>query len=196
MLKSKKEKLEKELLKEEKKSIDIPLNNDEDPQNSGTETGDLENVNRIIELEKQAEFYKDQLMRKAAEFENYKRRTENEVSNVYRFANEGLILELLPVLDDFERVKQAWDEKHDTESLKKGTELVYEKFKKLLEKQGVKQIDAFGKTFDVNLHEAIMQAPSDELAPDTITAVVENGYYLKDKVLRHSKVVVSTKPGD
>lgn len=196
MLKSKKEKLEKELLKEEKESIEIPVNSEEDSQNAAAETGGLENVNRINELEKQAGFYKDQLMRKAAEFENYKRRTENEVSNVYRFANEGLLLELLPVLDDFERVKQAWDEKHDIESLRKGTELVYEKFKKLLEKQGVKQIDALGKTFDVNLHEAIMQAPSDELAPDTITNVVENGYYLKDKVLRHSKVVVSTKPGE
>jgi len=196
MLKSKKEKLEKELLKQETENIEIPINDDTESQNEESEISDIDIVNRINELEKQVGYYKDQLLRKAAEFENYKRRTENEVSNVYRFANEGLILEMLPVLDDFERIKQSWDEKHDTESLKKGTLLVYDKFQKVLEKQGVKQIDAYGKIFDVNLHEAIMQAPSEDLAPDTITTVVENGYYFKDKVLRHSKVIVSSKPGE
>jgi len=180
MLKSKKEKLEKELLKQETENIEIPINDDTESQNEESEISDIDIVNRINELEKQVGYYKDQLLRKAAEFENYKRRTENEVSNVYRFANEGLILEMLPVLDDFERIKQSWDEKHDTESLKKGTLLVYDKFQKVLEKQGVKQ----------------MQAPSEDLAPDTITTVVEDGYYFKDKVLRHSKVIVSSKPGE
>lgn len=189
MLKSKKEKLEKELLKNE--NIEIPVT-DETDKISDSES--KENEDRLNELEKQADYYKDQLLRKAAEFENYKRRTDNEVSNVYRFANEGLILELLPVLDDFERIKKSWDEKHDIDSLKKGIDIVYDKFKKVLEKQGVKEIDALGKIFDVNLHEAIMQMPGHDIAPDTITNVIENGYWLKDKVLRHAKVIVSSKP--
>jgi molecular chaperone GrpE len=189
MLKSKKEKLEKELLKNE--NIEIPVTDETDKI---SDTGNSENTGRINELEKQADYYKDQFLRKAAEFENYKRRTDNEVSNVYRFANEGLILELLPVLDDFERIKKSWDEKHDIDSLKKGIDIVYDKFKKVLEKQGVKEIDAIGKIFDVNLHEAIMQMPEPDIRPDTITNVVENGYWLKDKVLRHAKVIVSSKP--
>jgi len=186
MIRSKKDK--KETLKNE--STEIPVN---DETAVSIENEQIAGEKRIAELEKAAENYKDQVLRKAAEFENYKRRTEAEITNVYRYANEGLIAELLPVLDDFERIKKSWDETHDTESLKKGIELVYDKFKKVLDKQGLKEIDALGKKFDVNLHEAIMQASTDEVEPDTITNVVENGYWLKDKVLRHSKVVVSAK---
>jgi molecular chaperone GrpE len=191
MLKSKKEKLEKELLENE--NIEIPIT-DESGKISEIDNSNSEKADRISELEKQADYYKDQLLRKAAEFENYKRRTDNEVSNLYRYANEGLILELLPVLDDFERIKKSWDEKHDIDSLKKGIDIVYDKFKKVLEKQGVKEIDALGKIFDVNLHEAIMQMPAGDIATDTVTNVIENGYWLKDKVLRHAKVIVSSKP--
>jgi molecular chaperone GrpE len=99
--------------------------------------------------------------------------------------------DLLPVLDDFNRIKKSWDEKHDLESFKKGFELVYDKFVKVLERQGLKEIDALGKPFDVSLHEALMQVSDKNSAPNTVTGIIENGYYLKDKVLRHAKVIVS-----
>jgi molecular chaperone GrpE len=95
------------------------------------------------------------------------------------------------VLDDFKRIKKSWDEKHDLETFKKGFGLVYDKFVKVLEKQGLKEMDVLGKPFDVNLHEALMQAPDKDAVPNTVTGVIENGYYLKDKVLRHAKVIVS-----
>lgn len=194
MFKTKKDKLEKELLKEELENINIPIKETTEEENTLQEEKQQNQGEQSdrIELENQVKFYKDQLLRKAAEFENYKKRTEAETSNVYRYANEALIRDLLPVLDDFNRIKKSWDEKHDLESFKKAFELVYEKFVKVLQKQGVKEMDVLGKEFDVNLHEALMQAPDADAEPNTVTGVIENGYYLKDKVLRHAKVIVSS----
>lgn len=196
MLMTKKTKMNKENQKQENDSenefIEIPISDSaENPEEQ-----DQENYNEGPEsnLQKQNSLLKDQLLRKAAEFENYKRRTENEISSLFKYANEGLILELLPVLDDFDRVNNSWNEKHDAETFKKGIELVYDKFNKVLKKQGLKEIDSKGKQFDVNKHEAIMQTPNAELEPNTIVDVAEKGYDLKDKVLRHAKVIVSSKP--
>jgi len=196
MFKSKKEKLEKEILKEELLNIENSGGESEESSGVEEETVKSETPEKISELENQVQFLKDQYLRKAADFENYKKRTETEISNVYRYANENLIFELLPVVDDFNRIMKTWDENHDLESFKKGIGIVYDKFKSILEKQGLKEIDAVGKPFDVNLHEALMQVQTDEFAPNTVTEVVENGYYLKDKVLRHAKVVVSNLPED
>jgi molecular chaperone GrpE len=193
MFKSKKEKLEKELLKEELNNIEnVDKESQEIPEPDLQ--GGIESGPEAAELEKKVNQFKDLYLRKAAEFENYKRRTENEISNVYRFANENLISEMLPVLDDFNRVIKNWDDKHEIESFKKGIEILYDKFNGLLEKQGLKEIDAEGKPFDVNLHEAVMQIESNDYEPNTVTSVVENGYYLKDKVLRQAKVIVSKVP--
>lgn len=193
---TKKTKMNKENQKQENDSenefIEIPISDSaENPEEQ-----DQENYIEGPEsnLQKQNSLLKDQLLRKAAEFENYKRRTENEISSLFKYANEGLILELLPVLDDFDRVNNSWNEKHDAETFKKGIELVYDKFNKVLKKQGLKEIDSKGKQFDVNKHEAIMQTPNAELEPNTIVDVAEKGYDLKDKVLRHAKVIVSSKP--
>src|SRR4030095_6399830 len=193
MFKTKRDKLEEELLKEELENSEIQENEDV-IENENFEESEDKSANENAEV--QANYYKDQLLRKAAEFENYKKRTETEISNVYRYANEALIKELLPVLDDFNRVKKSWDEKHDLETLKKGFELVYDKFAAVLKKQGLKEIEATGKQFDVNLHEALMQVPDKNAEPNTVTNVAENGYFLKDKVLRHAKVIVSTKEND
>ena len=206
MFKSKKEKLEEEILKEEMNDIDssrkaegenagVEPKYEELPGDEKTsgEKDELSQEDRIAELETKVETLRDQLLRKAAEFENYKRRVEAEITGVYRFANENLLFELLPVLDDFDRVIKSAGENHDAETIKKGIDLVYEKFKLILEKQGVKEIESRGKLFDVNLHDALMQVENNELEPNTVLEVVEKGYYLKDKVLRHAKVVVSKK---
>lgn len=144
---------------------------------------------------REAEQLRDQLLRKAAEFENYKRRTESEISGFLKYANEETMADLLPVLDDFNRVLSAWNDKHDVETFRKGVELIYDKFIKILEKKGLKEMETDGKLFDVNLHDALMQAENDKVEPNTITETVEKGYYLKDKVLRHAKVIVSKKTG-
>lgn len=194
MNKTKKEKLEKEIKKEEKQALkeqelkeqELEELAGEPAENSGGEEDKLQSGKLELEV------LRDRLLRKAAEFENYKRRTESEISTLFKYQNEGLITELLPVLDDFERVLNS-DNKQGLETFKKGVELIYDKFKKVLERQGLKEIDSTGKPFNVNLHDALIQVESDKAAPNTVMDTAEKGYYLKDKVIRHAKVIVSKK---
>lgn len=151
---------------------------------------------KLAEAEKQAETYKDLMYRKAAEFENYKKRAENEVASVVKFANESLIGDLLPVLDDFERSLKAAKASKEFESLYKGIELIYQKLTKELEKRGVKSFETVGKEFNVDFHDALLQMPREDVAPHTVLEEIEKGYTLHDKILRHAKVIVSTSPAD
>ena len=145
--------------------------------------------NLINNLEKQVADLKDRLLRKAAEFENYKRRTENDQLNLIKYAAEPFIIKLLPVIDDFERSLDHIDSAN--EALKQGLKLVYDKLIKVLEDQGVTKIEAVGKPFDVHFHEALMQRKDDKAEPHTVLEELEKGYLYKDRVIRHSKVVVS-----
>jgi molecular chaperone GrpE len=188
MNKTKKEKQEKEIKKEETREIE------ELETGSSADSGGEENkeVNKEENGKNEINVLRDQLLRKAAEFENYKRRTESEISTLFKYQNEGLITDLLPVLDDFDRVLKS-DDNQDLVTFKKGVELIYDKFNKVLERQGLKEIDSKGKPFDVNLHDALMQAENEKASPNTVMETVEKGYYLKDKVIRHAKVIVSKK---
>ncbi|MFA5806197.1 MAG: nucleotide exchange factor GrpE [Melioribacteraceae bacterium] len=150
-------------------------------------------IQKIAELEKQNSELKDTLLRKAAEFENYKRRNENDQLNILKYAAESFIRNILSVYDDLERSLLHIDEANNFDSTKKGLLLVFEKFGKILENQGVKKIDAKGKPFDVHLHEALMQQPAEGVAPHTVLDVLEPGYMYKDRVLRHAKVIVSSE---
>ena len=146
---------------------------------------------KINQLETEVAELKDKLLRKAAEFENYKRRTENDQINLITYAAESFIQKLLPVVDDFERSLSHIDDAQEVDAIKKGLNLIYSKFIKVLEDQGVKKIDAIGKPFDVDYHEALMQKPDDTVEPHTVIEEIEKGYTYKDKVIRHSKVIVS-----
>lgn len=145
------------------------------------------------ELEKQVAELKDSLLRKVAEFENYKRRNENEQMNLLKYAAEPFIKNILSVYDDLERSLSHIDDENSFESTKKGLLLVFDKFNKTLENQGVKKIEAKGQPFDVHLHEALMQQPVEGVAPHTVLDVIEPGYTYKDKVIRHAKVIVSAE---
>jgi molecular chaperone GrpE len=149
---------------------------------------------QVEELQKQVTQYKDMLLRKAAEFDNFKRRIENETTNIVRFATESLIDDLLPVLDDFERSLKYSKESKDCNALIKGVELIYLKLVKVLEGRGVKTFETVGKEFSVDYHDALMQTPRNNLPPHTVIEEVEKGYMLNDKVIRHAKVVVSAIP--
>jgi len=157
-------------------------------------------IQKITELEKQNSELKDTLLRKAAEFENYKRRNENDQLNILKYAAESFIRNILPVYDDLERSLSHIDDENNPASpaggidaTKKGLLLVFEKFGKILENQGIKRIDAKGKPFDVHLHEALMQQSAEGVAPHTVLDVLEPGYMYKDRVLRHAKVIVSSE---
>lgn len=139
---------------------------------------------------------KDMLLRKAAEFENYKRRTDQEISNYIKYASENIIKELLPVYDDLGRSIDSINkgETKDFETLKKGILLIYDKFKNILEKEGLTEINSLGQEFNVDVNSALMQIPRDDVKPNTVLEVVEKGYRLKDKVVKHEKVLVSADP--
>lgn len=150
-------------------------------------------LEKISALEKQNAELKDTLLRKVADFENFKRRNENDQLNIIKYAAEPFIRSVLQVYDDLERSLAHIDEPNNSDSTKKGLLMVFEKFGKILDSQGVKRIDAKGQPFDVNLHEALMQQPAEGVAPHTVLEVIEPGYIYKDRVIRHAKVVVSAE---
>jgi molecular chaperone GrpE len=152
------------------------------------ETLRLENEN----LKKELEEYKDKLLRRVAEFENYKKRLEADFSNAVKYANEKLLLEILPVVDDLERSLESGQEKPDFDSFYQGIKMIYNKLMKVLESHGVKPFESVGKQFDVYYHEALLRIPRDDVPPDTVIDEVERGYMYYDKVLRHAKVIVSS----
>jgi len=135
---------------------------------------------------------KDKYLRLYAEFENFRRRTSKERIELISTANAGLLKSLLPILDDFERARAAF-EGHgpEVEPLKEGIELIYSKFLRTLESEGLKPMEAQGEPFNADLHESVAQFPAaSEEQKGKIIDVLEKGYYLNDKVIRYAKVVV------
>lgn len=155
----------------------------------------VEEINKIIELEDKIKSLQDTLLRKAADFENYKRRTENDQLNLLKYAAESFILKVLPIYDDLNRSVQHLGE-DSFESVKEGLKLIFDKFTKILEEQGIKKIDAKGQEFNVEFHEALLQQPSKEFPPNTVIEEVDPGYIYKDRVIKHSKVIVSKEVED
>ncbi len=150
---------------------------------------ELQDKTEALELEKNA--LKDQYLRKIAEFDNYKKRTEKEFLAHLEFANEGLITELLPVIDDFERSLDHADKDENKDSLKAGIELIYKKFMAVLTKKGLKPIEAVGQEFDPEKHQALLQVDSDEYDSGYVVDEHLKGYAINNKVIRHSQVLVS-----
>ncbi len=135
----------------------------------------------------------DKYLRLYSEFDNYRKRTLKERSDLLKNASEELITQLLPVLDDFERAQKALEEpsNKDGESHKEGMDLVYNKLRGLLEQKGLEPIEASGSVFDVDYHDAVtnIPAPTKDLK-GKIVDEIEKGYMLNGKVIRFSKVVV------
>ena len=126
-----------------------------------------------------------------AEFDNFRKRTLREKSELIKNAAESAFKGLLPIVDDFERALKATEGSEDANSIREGMELIYKKLKKYLEQNGVKEMDPEDKVFDADKHEAISVVPiPDEDQKGKILDTVEKGYTINDKVLRHAKVVV------
>jgi len=133
----------------------------------------------------------DKYLRLSAEFDNYRKRTLKEKMDLTKSAGEQLLLNLLPVVDDFERGIKNMNDSKELSAIREGMILIYNKFKDFLDQNGVKEIDAAEKEFNIDLHEAITKipAPKKELKGKVVD-VVEKGYTLNDKVIRFSKVVI------
>ena len=176
----------------ENQPVNEPENNENENSNDENQLEKEEEILvKIGQLENEISDLKDKLLRKAAEFENYKRRTENDQLNLLKYSAESFIVKLLPVVDDFERSIEHMDSAKDIESIKQGVLLIYNKLMKILSEQGVEKIEAVGKPFNVEYHEAMLQRKADNVGPHTVLDEIEKGYMYKDKVIRHSKVIVS-----
>ena len=134
---------------------------------------------------------KDKYLRQAAEFDNYRKRVLKEKSELIQNGGESVISSLLPIIDDFERALQNMKKSDDTAALKEGVELIYQKFMKTLESNGLKTIETKEADFNTDFHEAVamIPAPNDD-SKGKVVDCVQKGYKLNDKVIRHAKVAV------
>lgn len=177
---------------------ELELNNEETTQNdaeaqaedaNGEETPTEKELDPLVAAQNDAEQWKDKYIRLVAEFENYKKRTLKEKSELIINGSEKTVAAILPILDDFERATA--DKTEDPQAIKEGYELIYKKFLKALETLGVHKIKTDNADFDVDYHEAIAMVPGmgDDKKGKVIDCV-QTGYTLNDKVIRHAKVAV------
>ena len=146
----------------------------------------------LIAKAQEVEHLQDRLVRLQAEFENYKKRMAREKAEFLKFATEGLLLELLPVLDNLERaITSARAETTSHEAVVEGIDMIVRLFRATLEKAGVKSMDAVGKPFDPNLHQAVAQVESPGGPDNVVVEEIQKGYLLEGRVLRAAMVKVS-----
>ena len=147
--------------------------------------------NKEAEYEAQIADLKDKYLRQAAEFDNYRKRVLKEKSELILNGGEKVISSLLPIIDDFERALQNMEKSEDQEALKKGVELIFQKFLKVLETNGLKPIETDNADFNTDFHEAVAMIPAqNDDAKGKVIDCVQKGYKLNDKVIRHAKVAV------
>ncbi len=169
-------------------------NNEQETLNSSETVKLDEEVNKLSEKIKQLEAElveaKDKRLRTLAEFENYKKRAQNELSDFFKYSSESMIKKILPIYDDLSRSLSHVPEDLTENPFVRGVKMVFEKFTKILTEEGVKKIETTGRQFDFNFHEALLQQPNNQVPNDQILQEIEAGYIYKEKVIRHAKVIV------
>lgn len=147
-------------------------------------------VEEVRALQEKLAEMQDKYLRLSAEFDNYRKRTLKEKMELSKYAEENILSKVIPFMDDFDRAIQHLDTA-DNDAMKNGISLIYTKFSEFLRQNGVSEIESVNKDFDVELHDAVAKAPvEDENKKGKVIDVVLKGYYLRDKILRHAKVVV------
>jgi len=172
----------------------------ENPSGMGTETAEStetgsDSPDKVVPDEKSPEEklaeMQDRYLRLSAEFDNYRKRTLREKIEITKYASENILLSILPLMDDFERAISHLTAATDISSVKEGIDLIYGKFAEFLKQNGVREIESLNCVFNVDIHDAVAKTPVEEEAKrGKIVEVIQKGYYLQDKVIRHSKVVV------
>ena len=202
MEKNKNKNAQEKGFKNEAEDIINPESQEVTVENVAPETGNSEesetegDVNsletQVEDLKNQIEKEKNEYLFLMAEFDNFRRRTLREKSEIIKNAGENVLKGLLPIMDDFERGIKAAETSGDSDAMKEGVILIYNKLKKYLSQNGVKEFDPEDDTFDADKHEAISVVPvPDDSKKGKILNTVEKGYMINDKVLRHAKVVVA-----
>jgi molecular chaperone GrpE len=153
--------------------------------------GELTPEEKIAELEAQIADLRDQLLRKAADFENFRKRNNQDKQNAIEYANQSLLLDIIPIIDDLERAIQAGESSSDVNTLLEGVKMIEKRLTSQLEtKWGLKRFTSVGELFDPNRHEALMAEKSPDITEAVVKEDLSRGYLLKDRVIRTSKVKV------
>lgn len=168
--------------------------NDQEATDTSSEQEEQEAEEQKDPLQQKQEEYQelyDKHLRLYSEFENFRRRSRKETADAKEKGRSDMVLAVLPVIDDFERALSSINESTESKDVYEGVELIYNKFKNILSEQGLQEMQPVGETFDPDYHEAMtkMQAPSEDQKGKVID-VVEKGYMLNDRIVRHAKVVV------
>ncbi|GIP51664.1 nucleotide exchange factor GrpE [Paenibacillus vini] len=165
----------------------------EEPEVSAEEVQETGSVGQaeLDQLRAEAEDHKQRLLRTQADFDNFRRRTVKEKEELGKYASSKLIVELLPVIDNFERALGTVSENADVSSYAKGVEMIFRQFEGVLKAEGLTPMESVGTPFNPEFHQAIMQVESDEYEEGIVVEEVQKGYLLKDKVLRPAMVKVS-----
>ena len=168
---------------------DTPLEQDAEVINEDSKS-DAE-ADKLAEALTEIDSLKDKYLRQVAEFDNYRKRTLKEKTDLILGGGEKVLTALLPILDDLDRAAENIEKSNDVATLKEGVALILDKLSKTLATQGLKKMDAIGQPFDTDFHEAVAIIPAqDETQKNVVIDCVQQGYQLNDKVLRHAKVVV------
>lgn len=157
------------------------------------EKKDKKEHNKVVELEEENKKLQEEVLRAKADLINYRKRKDEEVSSYLKYANSDLIYELLPVLDNFERAIKLDDNNLSDEVSKflSGMKMIYAALRELLEKEGLKEIEALGTKFDANYHDCLFTDNDPEYEDEIVLDVLQKGYMYKDKVIRCAKVKVN-----
>ena len=195
-----KEEIREKVNEETKEDVDAETQEaivGEEPETDDGETApeepkELTPEEQLTKAQEEIADLNDRLLRKIAEFDNYRKRTIKEKTELILNGGEKTIVSILPVIDDMERALKNMQNAEDVSAVLEGVELIYKKFMDTLEKQGVKPIKTEGEDFNVDMHEAIAQlpAPNDEMKGKVMDCTL-TGYTMNDKVIRHSQVVVA-----
>jgi len=152
---------------------------------------DIKAQEEIKAFEEKNKELHDKYLRLSAEFDNYRKRTHREKTEMIKTASEDLLRKIIPVVDDLERGLQVVNNAKDLEAVKEGMNLIYGRFRDFLKQSGIREIEAMNEEFNTDFHEAVTKIPvPDESQKGKVVDVIEKGYYLHDKVIRYPKVVV------
>jgi molecular chaperone GrpE len=168
---------------------DEELNNQEETNVENDEIKSLQE--RIEQLEKELEEKEDRLLRIQAEYDNYRKRTRNEMVALKEYGSQDLATELLPALDNFERALQSNVTSEDGKSLLQGVEMVYKSILETFKNAGIEQIETIGKEFNPHEHHAVMQGNDDQYDSNIVIEELQKGYKLKDRIIRPAMVKVN-----
>lgn len=184
-------KSEKEEVEIQKDKTDVKDKNKEETKEETKKKESKKEETKEERLERELAESKDKYVRLSAEFDNYRKRTLKERMDMLKNASEDVLLGLLKVVDNFERALKTMETAEDVAAVKEGVELIYKDFTGFLDQRGMKPIEAIGKEFNTDEHEAVTKipAPSDDMKGKVVD-VIEKGYKLHDKVSRYSKVVI------